>query len=115
VSASGAKSIVLVTGLLMVAFVGIQVRNGTNQGSAYKKVWATGVLTLGLGVLSDFIPEVVGPFALLVLIAAYARNQGALGGVIGSAGKASSAAGAAHKGTSTLGPTTGTGRIGGTQ
>ena len=102
-STSGAKTLVLLTGLLMVVFVAIEEMRGTAQGSTYKKVWAIGLLTLGLGVAADFIPELVGPFAGLVLIAAYARNQGAIGGIIAKTPAAASAAGGTAPGVTKTG------------
>ena len=112
-SGGTAKTVVLLTGGLMLAFVGLQVKNGTSQGSTYKKVWAIGLLTLALSVAADFVPQIVGPFAGLILIAAYARNEGALGGLIGSKTPATSGAAQAHTGQSGIGPSTGT--IGGTK
>jgi hypothetical protein len=106
VSQGTARTVVMLTGLLMIAFVGIEAKRGTATGSTYKKIWAIGVLTLGLGAASDFVPDLVGPFALLVLLAAYARNQGALGSVIGGSSStpaASTSAAAATGGSTTSG------------
>jgi hypothetical protein len=105
--------------MLMVAFIGIEAKRGTATGSTYKKIWAIGVLTLGLGAASDFAPDLVGPFAFLVLIAAYARNQGALGSVIG--GTSSTPAASTSSAAATGGQTSGVAgsadfnRIGGAQ
>lgn len=82
-----AKTIVLITGGGMLAFVALEAKAGTAQGSTYKKVWAIGLLTLALGIVSDFAPQLTGAFAVLVLLAAYGRHEGLIGNVIGAPAK----------------------------
>lgn len=81
-NAGSAKTTVLVAGGLMLTYIGIQSSRGRVQGSVYKSVWAIGLLTLLMGVAADFVPEIVGPFAILVVLAAYAKHTGVLGGAI---------------------------------
>jgi hypothetical protein len=89
VSSSTAKSIVLVSGGLMFAMIGIKKDTISDP---FKFVWAAGVITLGLSVLADVAPEIAGPFAILVLMAVYWKNRGALGSVLPStAGNAAAA------------------------
>lgn len=93
-----AKTIVLVSGGLMFAMIGIKKDTIPDP---FRFAWAAGVITLGLSVLADVAPEVAGPFAILVLMAVYWKNKGVLGSVLpgtastgGSAGKSSSVKGA---------------------
>jgi hypothetical protein len=48
----------------------------------YRFAWAAGLITLGLSVLADTVPEVAGPAAILILMAVYWRNRGVLGSVL---------------------------------
>lgn len=82
-----ASRIVLLCGAGMATFVLIQSSRTQRPSEAtYKSLWAIGLVTLGLSVFADFVPQIAGPFALLVLIAMAARNSGALGTVIGGIG-----------------------------
>lgn len=82
-----ASRMVLLTGAGMATITVIQAqRQGRPQEKTFKALWAIGLLTLGLAIFADFVPEVAGPFALLVLLAMAVRNSGALGSVIGGAG-----------------------------
>jgi hypothetical protein len=74
-----AKTIVLVSGGLMFAMIGIK---RDTISDPFKFVWAAAVITLGLSVLADVAPEIAGPFAILTLMAVYWRNKGALGSVL---------------------------------
>ncbi len=100
-----ASTIVLVSGGLLVALALIPAK-GNVDSSVYKKIWAAGLLTVALGVAADFVPEVVGPFAVLVIIAAVLRNQGVLGGFIGGGSAVSSSSRSAAP-AGVAGPTTG--------
>lgn len=83
-SSEQASRIVLLCGAGMGTFVLIQAaREGRAQEKTYKSLWAIGLVTLGLAVAADFVPQIAGPFAVLVLIAMAARNSGAIGSVIG--------------------------------
>lgn len=79
-----AARIVFLAGAVEATYVLIRHRQGAE--GTFKSLWAVGVLTLGLAVFADFVPQVAGPFAILVLIAMAVRNSGELGGVIRGAG-----------------------------
>ena len=82
-SSEQAARIVFVAGMLEAGYVLIRGnRGGLADGDTWKSLWAIGLLTLGLAVFADFVPQVAGPFALLVLVAMIARNRDELGGVL---------------------------------
>lgn len=81
-----AERMVLVAGGIEAGFVLLRHRHSPDEGRAYKSLWAIGLLTLGLSIFADFVPEIAGPFALLVLVAMAARQRGDLGAVLGAAG-----------------------------
>lgn len=76
-SKGGAATTVILAGGVLTALALIPAEG--NSGSAYKKLWAAGLLTAALGVAADFVPEIVGPFAVLIIIAAVVRNPGVIG------------------------------------
>ena len=78
-SEKSAKMLVLLTGAFL--FSAIFIKRPPNT---YRYTWGAGIITLGLSVVADFAPEVAGPFALLVLVAVYAKNRGVLGSVLPS-------------------------------
>ncbi len=96
-SPANAKTLVFVSGGVLVGLALLSRNQNT-----YKRVWAAGMWTTALAVVADLAPQVVGPFALLVIVAAVAADQGLLGSFL--AGNAS--AGAAGGGTAKLGPST---------
>ncbi len=71
---SSAKTLVFVSGGLLVGLALL-----SRKGDTYKRVWAAGLWTTGLAVVADLAPQVIGPFALLVIVAAVAADQGVLG------------------------------------
>lgn len=77
-----ASKVVLVTTGLMVALTLIEHHFNPVDGTLYKRLWALGLVGLGLSVLADFVPQVAGPFAVLVAIAMIARRPGILGSFI---------------------------------
>jgi hypothetical protein len=86
-SKGGATTIVLVMwGVLSV--LALTSSKGATDGSTYKRLWGSAVAATGLAVAADFVPSIVGPLALAVLIAAVAKNPGwfgnATGGQLGS-------------------------------
>lgn len=85
----GATTLVLVSGGLLIALALIPSGEYVT-GATYKKLWAAGLWTTALGIAADFVPEIVGPFAVLVIIAAIAENRGVLGGFLGTSSKPSS-------------------------
>lgn len=52
-------------------------------GSTYKKVWASSLAATGLAFAADIVPELVGPFALLILLVVVEKNYGVLSGAAG--------------------------------
>lgn len=80
-----AGKVVLVSGGIMAVWV--LLSQSPTKGGTYKRLWGIGALTLGLGILADFLPQIAGPFALLVLVAGATKNKGKLGGTINSATK----------------------------
>lgn len=52
------------------------------EGSRYKQLWAAAAWSTGLAVFADLTPELVGPFAVLIIVAVAARNPGVIGGVL---------------------------------
>lgn len=88
-SPNTAKSVVLLTGALMFAAIGIR---RSQISDPFRFAWAAGVITIGLSLLADIAPEVAGPFAVLLLIAVYWRNRGVIGSVVPSTLNTSTAA-----------------------
>jgi hypothetical protein len=76
VSASSARTIVLLAGGLM--FAAVYLRRDRIP-DPFRFAWAAGVITLFLSVLADTVPEIAGPFAILVVMAVYWRNRAVLG------------------------------------
>lgn len=82
-----ASRVVFISGAGMATFVLINAKRQGHVGEqTFRSLWAVGALTVGLAIFADFVPEVAGPFALLVLIAMAARNTGSFGSVIGGGG-----------------------------
>lgn len=90
-SSEQAARIVFIAGMLEAGYVLVRgSKGGLGEGKTYKSLWAIGLLTLGLAVFADFIPQVAGPFAILVLVAMVIRNRGELGGVLAKSSSSSS-------------------------
>lgn len=62
---------VVVSMLVTAGVVGYDViRGGGDSGdSAFRSVWALGVLFLLLSISADLVPELAGPFAGLIMLA----------------------------------------------
>lgn len=90
-SKSGASTLVLLSGGVLIGLALLD-EGSFAAGSAYRKVWAAGLLTIALGVAADFVPEIVGPFAGLIIIAAVVKNPGKIGGFVTGNPAAQSAA-----------------------
>lgn len=60
---TGASRTVTIAGLVLVALVFVKP-----QGDKAKRLWGVGAVTLVLAVLADFAPQVVGPFAVLLIL-----------------------------------------------
>jgi uncharacterized membrane protein HdeD (DUF308 family) len=83
-NARTASTLVLLTGGIMFAYALLDARsNKVAAETTYKRVYSSFLATVALGVAADFAPAIVGPFCILVLLAAWARHKGALGGIIG--------------------------------
>lgn len=80
-SKGGASTLVLLSGGVLVGLALLD-EGSLAAGSTYRKVWAAGLLTIALGIAADFVPEVVGPFAGLVIIAALVKNPGRIGSFV---------------------------------
>ena len=91
-SAKGASTLVLLTGGLLVGYALLDARNGNaTSEQTYKRIYSSFLATVALGVAADFVPTVVAPFCVLVLIAAWARHKGALGGLVSGSSQAAPA------------------------
>lgn len=88
-SPTSAKTLVLVTGGLMLAIVGIR---HDAIADPFRAAWGAGVITLFLSLLADIAPEVAGPAAILVLLAVYWKHKGVLGSVLPSSNAGATAA-----------------------
>ena len=114
-NARTASTLVLITGGLLITYAALDARKGTvTSDVTYKRIYSSFLATVALGVAADLAPAIVGPFAILIIVAAWAKHKGALGGIISSSATtaASTSAAAATGGTTTSGPTN---TIGGAQ
>ena len=101
-SSRSAATLVLITGGLMVTYAALDAKNGTVTADVtYKRIYSSFLATAALGIAADFVPEIVGPFAILIIVAAWAKHKGVLGGIISSSTKAASTPAAAATGGST--------------
>lgn len=68
-----ARQLVVVSMLVTAGVVAYDLvkAGGSSAGdpSAFKTVWALGVLFLLMGIAADLVPELAGPFAGLVMLA----------------------------------------------
>lgn len=64
-----ATNTVFITGGVMVVFTLAEHHFSPADFDLYKQLWAVGALTLVLAITADFVPEVAGPLALLILVA----------------------------------------------
>lgn len=81
----GASRLVFLMGALMAVYVLLRAKRDPGADT-FRSLWAIGVLTLGLAIAADFVPQVAGPFAVLVFVAMVARNRGELGRVLATPG-----------------------------
>lgn len=79
-----ATALVLLTGAILATLTLLH-RGSLDSAKTYKRLWAAGLLTVALGVAADFVPELVGPFAILIIVGAVAYDKGTLGNFIQSA------------------------------
>jgi len=71
---SQANKIVLISAGVLVALTFAQRQFNPEGFDLYKNLWGIGALTLALSVTADFVPEVAGPIALLVVSAATVKK-----------------------------------------
>jgi len=84
--------------LIAVAFL------GNKPGSKYKKVWASSLASTLLAFAADVVPELVGPFALLILIVAVSKNTGLFSKTAAQAGITAPGAPQAQAAASSIAP-----------
>jgi hypothetical protein len=81
---SQAKTIVVITGIVLVIFTFLEKQyiEGKGSGAAvdksfsfFKQIFFVGLLTLALALTADLAPEVAGPVALLILTAAAVKKS----------------------------------------
>lgn len=90
-----AKTLVFASGGLLI---GLALLSG--KESTFRRVWAASLWTTLLAVVADVAPQVVGPFALLIIVAAIATDQGVFGKFVAGTG---STAATTKPATSTVG------------
>lgn len=57
-------------------------KSGSDTPTTYKRIWGTSLLGLGGAALAGFVPQLVGPYFLLVIIAYVAGNFGKVSGAV---------------------------------
>lgn len=68
----------------VLSVIALLSSKGATDGATYKRLWGSAVAATGLAVAADFVPELVGPFAVLIIIAAAAKNPGWFGNATGT-------------------------------
>lgn len=81
-TANTSQKVVVVAGAVELAYV-FADRNRAGGDATYRRAWGVGILTVALAAFADVVPEVAGPFALLVAVALLAREQGSLANTLG--------------------------------
>lgn len=66
---SQANKAVLVAMVVLIAAAYLENHFNPLNFNLYKRLWGIGALTLLLAITADFVPEVAGPLALLILTA----------------------------------------------
>ncbi len=76
-SVEQARRYVLVSMIGLLVMAAYKNAKGVSAGDAglFKRLWGVGVLGLMLSAAADFVPQLAGPFALLVLVG-YATEGG---------------------------------------
>lgn len=67
-SAQASKAVFITGGVLVAAAFLENKYAKANQFPLYKRLWFIGLLVLVLSMTADFVPEVAGPLALLILV-----------------------------------------------
>lgn len=81
---SQANKTVFITAAVLVAAALLEKKFNPVNFSLYKKLWGIGALTLALAITADFVPEVAGPLALLILAAVAVNDSKYFGQAINS-------------------------------
>lgn len=74
---------VLVVGMWGILVAAALIK--AQPGSTYRKVWGASLAATALAFAADLVPELVGPFALLILLVVVEKNYGLLSGAAGIA------------------------------
>lgn len=82
-SSEQAGRLVLIAGAAEAAIVLAAMRGEDDKERRLRALWAVGVLTLGLAIAADFVPQLAAPFAILVAVAMATRYPGELGKALG--------------------------------
>lgn len=61
------RKLVLVS-IAVLAIVAVYRERQGEGGSLYKRLWGLGVIGVVLSILSDFVPQITGPFAVLMVL-----------------------------------------------
>lgn len=64
---SQANKAVFITAGVLIAATFVEIAYAPNKPNPFKRMWGIGILTLVLAITADFVPEVAGPLALLIL------------------------------------------------
>lgn len=95
---SQAQRIVIVAGVILMALELVPIVQGkSSTTSAWKQIWAIGVITLGLAAAADFAPQLVIPFAVAIVIGAALVKPGVLGSFLQGNAKTAAPAGKGKK------------------
>lgn len=95
-----ASRVVFVAGGIEAAFVLARAkRGGISEETTVRSLIAIGILTFGLSFFADLVPEIAGPFAILILVAMAARSRGQIAEVLGFNVPAQAAASAQSRAT----------------
>lgn len=79
-----ARRIVLATTVVVVALVAYDVVGKNLEGKdAFRALWGAGLLFIMLSFLADVVPQIAGPFSLLVLVSALIARQSLLYKIVG--------------------------------
>lgn len=79
-NASQAQQVVFLGAFVTAAVV---VASTNDEEQRFKALWAIGLLSVGLAAVADIAPQLAGPFAIMIAVAAVARHPGALGSRLG--------------------------------
>lgn len=96
VSAPTARRWILVSMVLLLGMAAYKGANGkAGDVGMFKRLWGVGMLGLMLSALADFVPQLAGPFSLLVVLG-YATDGGdaAIQNVLGKVSGSGSVTGA---------------------